>query len=79
MGTNESPIDAFYAGSGVPAHALSFDIRLMVGGVAILCALLILVGLMHLLNSNSAWDKLIFSISLFGLTFILMMVFMYIA
>ena len=70
---------AFYAGSHMSAKGLSFDIRLMVGGIALLCAVFILSGLMHLLDSNAAWDKTIFVLCLFGLTFILMMIFIYIA
>lgn len=70
---------AFNSASGFHAAALSFDLKLLVGGVALICAVLILVGLMHLLNSNSAWDKSVFLLSLFGLSFVLMLLFMYIA
>lgn len=70
---------AFAAASGIQPSALSFDIRLFVGGIALIFSLLVLAGLMHLLNSNSAWDKTIFGISIFGLAFTLMMIFIYIA
>ena len=71
--------DAFLAASGFHASNLSFDIRLFVGGITILCAVGILVGLMHLLNSHSAWEKSLFLINVFALSFVLMMIFTYCA
>jgi len=70
---------AFLAASGIHADKLTFAIRLLVGGTAILCAVLILIGLMHLLDSNSSWDKMLFIICLLGLSFVMMMIFIYIA
>jgi hypothetical protein len=70
---------AFLAASGISTTMLTFWIRLLVGGVAIICALLILIGLIHYLNSNSGWDKNIFIISLFSLAFVLTMIFVFVA
>ena len=74
---NSTQEEAFNAASGFHAVALSFDIKLLVGGVTLVCAVLILVGLMHLLNSNSAWDKTLFMLSLFSLSFVVMLIFIY--
>lgn len=71
--------EAFNAAAGFHAAGLSFDLKLFVGGITLVCAVFILIGLMHLLNSNSAWDKTVFLISLFGLSFVVMLLFMYIA
>jgi hypothetical protein len=71
--------EAFYQASGFTTSGLTFDIRLLVGGIAIICSILILIGLVHLLNSNSPWDKNIFFLSLFALAFSLMLIFVYIA
>jgi hypothetical protein len=70
---------AFQDAAGFAASGLRFEIRLMVGGLALVCALFILVGLMHLLNSNEPWDKMMFLLSIFGLSFILMLIFTYCA
>lgn len=70
---------SFQDGAGFAASSLSFEIKLMVGGIALVCALFILVGLMHLLNSNAAWDKIMFMLSVFALSFILMLIFTYCA
>jgi hypothetical protein len=70
---------AFYDGSGLHASGMIFDIRMLVGGVALICCLIILVGLMHYINSNSGWDKSVFLLSIFMLCFILMVIFIYIA
>jgi hypothetical protein len=66
---------AFYDASGFHAAHLSFDIKLFVGGVALVCSIFILTGLMHLLNSNSPWDRVIFMVSIFALSFVLMLIF----
>lgn len=70
---------AFYDAAGFYASSLSFDVRLFAGGFTIVCAILILAGLMHLLNSNSSWDKTVFILSIFGLSFVVMLLFIYIA
>ena len=70
---------AFYEAAGFHASSLSFDMKLFVGGLSIVGALCILAGLMHLLNTASPWDKTIFMMSLFALSFILMMIFAYVA
>jgi hypothetical protein len=70
---------AFQDAAGFAASSLSFQVKLMVGGLAIVCALFILAGLMHLLNSNEPWDKMMFMLSVFGLSFILMLIFTYCA
>lgn len=70
---------AFSAAAGISSNVLTFWIRLLVGGVAIICTLLVLIGLIHYLNSNSGWDKNIFITSLFGLAFVLMMIFIFVA
>lgn len=70
---------AFYEASGFHASSISFDIKLFVGGMSVVCAVGILVGLMHLLDSASPWDKMMFLLSLFGLSFILMLIFTYCA
>ena len=71
--------DAFYAASGMHASGTTFDIRLIAGGILLICSLVILVGLMHYLNSTSLFDKNTFLVSVFVLAFILMLGFMYIA
>jgi hypothetical protein len=76
---NPTQLDAFYNASGIHANGLSFDIRLFVGGVAIILSVLILVGLVHHLNSDSASDKSMFGLGIFGLMFTLSMIFIYIA
>lgn len=70
---------AFFDASGMHASGLTFDIRLIAGSVALICALIILVGLMHYLHSDAVWDKHIFVVSIFALAFVLMMIFIYIA
>ncbi len=70
---------AFNAASGFRASGLSFDIKLLVGGIMLICCIFILAGLMQLLNSNSPWDKTVFILNLFFLSFVIMLVFMYIA
>ncbi len=70
---------AFYDAAGFHSSSLTFDLKLFVGGSALICAVLILTGLMHLLNSNGPWDKMIFVMSIFALSFILMMIFAYVA
>jgi hypothetical protein len=70
---------AFYDAAGFHASSLGFDLKLFVGGTALIGAIFILTGLMHLLNSNGPWDKMIFMISVFALSFILMMIFAYVA
>lgn len=70
---------AFYDAAGFHASSISFDIKLFVGGIAIICSVFIIVGLMHLLNTNISWDKMIFLISIFALSFILMLIFTYCA
>lgn len=72
-------LSAFTQASGIAPSHLTFYIRLAVGGMAILVAILIIVGLMRYLDSNLAIDKTIFVISLFALLFSLMLIFMYIA
>jgi hypothetical protein len=70
---------AFAAAAGFQASHLRFEIKLMVGSIALACAIFILIGLMHLLNSNAPWDKVIFMLSIFTLSFILMLIFTYCA
>jgi len=76
---NAQQQEAFYAASGLHASGLSFDVRLFVGGIALIIAVLILAGLMHLLDSQSPWDKFVFVLSIFGLSFALMLIFIYVA
>lgn len=71
--------EAFYAASGFHASSISTEIRLLVGVIAIIVALLVLAGLMHLLDSASPWDKFIFMLSIFGLSFVLMLIFIYLS
>lgn len=70
---------AFYDASGMHVSSTMFLVRLLVGGIAIICAVLILIGLMHLLDSKLAWNKTVFVICLFSLCFFLMLVFAYLA
>lgn len=70
---------AFNAAAGFHASSLTLLVRLGVGGVAILCAVLVLIGLIRLLDTNSAWDKAVFLICIMGLAFSLMMIFIYLA
>lgn len=70
---------AFLAAAGFHTSSLMLLARLSVGGIAILCAVLVLIGLIHLLDSNSAWDKAVFLICTSGLSFVLMMIFIYLA
>jgi len=70
---------AFASASGFQPSALTFDMKLMVGGVAIIVSLLILAGLMHLLDSHSSWDKTLFVLSVCTLSFVLMLIFIYVA
>lgn len=70
---------AFSDAAGFSASTLSAEIKLLVGGITLICALFILAGLMHLLNSNAPWDKMMFMISVMSLSFILMLVFSYCA
>ena len=79
MSMSNSLSDAFYTASGIHADSLTMEIRLLVGGIAILSTLLVLVGLIQLLDTNSVADKVVFLICLFGLMFALMMIFIYIA
>lgn len=71
--------NAFLAGSGIEAGTLVFVIRLAVGGLAVICAIFILVGLLHYLDSSSSWDHHTFTVSIFILAFILMMIFAFAA
>ncbi len=70
---------AFFSASGIHSGTLVFWIRLLVGGFAIIGAVLILIGLLHYLDSNSSWDKNTFILSLFALAFVLMMIFTFVA
>lgn len=70
---------SFQDAAGFTASLFSGEIKLFVGGIALVCALFILVGLMHLLNSSDAYDKVIFLVSIFALSFILMLIFTYCA
>lgn len=70
---------AFYNAAGFQASNITFDVRLLVGGLTIICVLLILVGLVHSLSSNSSLDYATFIGSLFALGFIVMMMLIYIA
>ncbi len=70
---------AFLAASGIKANSLIFLIRLLVGGVAVICAIFILVGLLHYLDAGTAWDKNTFILSVFMLAFVLMMIFAFAA
>lgn len=72
-------VQAFYDGSGLHAKGMVFDIRMLVGGAALICCLIILVGLMHYINSNSSWDKSVFLLSTFVLCLVVMLIFIYIA
>lgn len=72
-------IMVFTQAAGMAPSQLTFYIRLAVGGFAILIGILILVGLMRYLDTDSALDKTVFVLSLFGLVFSLMLIFMYIA
>ena len=76
---NATSQQAFLDAAGISASALSFNLRLLVGGLMLVVAVLILGGLMHLLDSASAWDKMMFFLSVMALSFITMMVFIYIA
>ena len=70
---------AFYQAAGFQASSITWDVRLLVGGLTIVCALLILVGLVHSLSSNSSIDYITFIASVFALGFIIMMMLIYIA
>lgn len=70
---------AFYQASGFQAASITWDVRLLVGGLTIICVLLILAGLVHSLSSNSSIDYVTFIASLFALGFIVMMMLIYIA
>jgi len=70
---------AFLDAAGFHAGGICFDIKLFVGGISVVCSVFILMGLMHLLNTNSAWDRMIFLISIMMLSFILMLILTYCA
>lgn len=70
---------AFLDAAGFHVDSINFDIKLFVGGIALICTLFILVGLMHLLNTNTPWDKMTFLLSIFALSFVLMLIFTYCA
>lgn len=76
---NPTQTAAFFAASGVHADGLSFDIRLFVGGIALIISVLLIAGLTHLLNSDRPNEKQQFLFGIFGLAFTLMMIFVYIA
>lgn len=76
---NPNQQQAFQDAAGFAASTLSSEIKLFVGGITLVCALFILGGLMHLLNSNAPWDKMMFIMSVFSLSFILMLIFSYCA
>ena len=70
---------AFFEAAGFQASTLQFAIKLWVGSIAIFCALLILAGLLKLLDSTIAWDKTVFLFSLLGLSFFIMLVFIFLS
>ena len=70
---------AFFNASGVHAEGLSFDIRLFVGGIALIMSVVLIAGLTHLLNSDRPNEKQQFLFGILGLAFTLMMIFVYIA
>jgi hypothetical protein len=70
---------AFFEAAGFQAAHLQFQIKLWVGSIALICAVLILGGLLKLLDSSAAWDKTVFLFSLLGLSFFITLVFIYLA
>jgi hypothetical protein len=68
---------AFAAGSDIQASSFSHDIRLFVGGITLVIAVFILLGLMHWLNSKSPEDKTMFFIGIVTLSLTLMLIFTY--
>lgn len=70
---------AFTQAAGFSADTLTFVIRLAVGGFAIVAAVMILMGLMHYLNTASGYDKVVFVMCLFTLMFVLTLIFAYAA
>ena len=79
MSMSDAQVQAFYAASGVHVTSLTFCIQLLIGGIAILTSLMILAGLMRLLETNQVWDKVVFLMCLMGLSFVLMLIFIYLA
>ncbi len=71
--------EAFYAAAGFHPSGLSFDLRLFVGGMVLIIAILILAGLMHLLDSTSPYDKVILFLNVFALSVVVMLIFIYVA
>lgn len=71
--------DAFCAAAGFAASSLRVSLRLWVGSVALICAVLILAGLFKLLHSPDAWDKTVFLGSLLSLSFWVTLVFITLA
>jgi hypothetical protein len=76
---NPAEQQAFYDAAGFHASHITFDIKLFVGGLAIISALFMLTGLMHLLNTNAPWDRMMFMLNIFMLSFVLMLIFSYCA
>lgn len=70
---------AFFEAAGFQAASLQFAMKLWVGSIAIIGAVLILAGLMKLLHSSAAWDKTVFLLSLLGLSFFITLVFICLA
>lgn len=70
---------AFAQAAGFSADTLTFVIRLAVGGFAIVVAVIILMGLMHYINTASDYDKAVFVMCLFALMFVLTLIFAYAA
>jgi hypothetical protein len=75
----QTQAQAFFEAAGFQASSLQFVVKLWVGGIAIICAVWILAGLLKLLDSSAAWDKTVFLFSLFCLSFFITLVFICLA
>lgn len=66
---NTNVTEAFLAGAGFSASRLQFHIKLWVGSLALISAIVILAGVMKLLHSDASWDKSVFLFALLGISF----------
>ena len=76
---NETASQAFLEAAGFPASRLQFEIKLWVGSIAFICAVLLLAGLMKLLHSDNGWDKNVFLFGLLGVSFFISLIFITLA
>ncbi len=76
---NTAATEAFLEAAGFPASRLQFEIKLWVGSIALISAVLLLAGLMKLLQSDEALDKSIFLFGLLCISFFVSLIFISLA